>query len=525
MNRQQRRAQARQAAKGAPPAQPARKLAGGGVCVAYCHPVGEVGARFHTSLLDLVVRDHATSGHVRAHLPLSSGANIVTARNKVVREFLTKTDCEWLWWLDADMTFQPDALDRLLASADPKERPIMGGLCFALLKGEAQEIVPTLYGYTQAQQLVRYNGFPEDQVVQVVGTGSACILIHRSVFEGIVSKTWDEAREAKFVAEVGRESGRLGTLLFPPPWPWYQEDITGTNWGDSRSEDLTFCLRAYECGFPVHVDTSVEIGHVKPVVIDKEAFYRHLPPAEAPAPTFVTIPVKGNHHFTTAILSQLLEQRGYDKVFVYDNGSDTDPYVVPFAPDDNIEVIPAAGKSIHQMWNMGIRQSLATSQRCNIAILNNDLEIGPDFLSLLAQGLRAHPNIAAVSPNYDGRDFPEKVQAVKGIAAGREDGTGGLAGFAFMVRGEVFTAGCPMFDERLKLWYGDNLFTADLDASGATYGIVKEARCVHIGGGSNTSGDGEGKRLRDEWQSVVAKDREVFQQILIERGYVAGVAA
>lgn len=523
-NRQQRRAAARAGAKAAPTVQLGKKS--GGVCVAYCHPVGEVGARFHTSLLDLIVRDHATSGHVVAHMPLSSGANIVTARNKIVKTFLESTTCEWLWFLDADMTFQPDTLDRLLASADKKERPIMGGLCFALLKGEAQEIVPTLYGFSQAQQMVRYNGFPENQVVQVVGTGAACLLVHRSVFETILNLRWTQEREDAHVAQFGVVSGRaVGSLVFPPPWPWFQEQITGLNWGDSISEDLTFCLRAAQAGFPVHVDTSIEIGHVKPVVIDKEAFYKALPGEEEPAPTFVVIPVKGKwEQFTKPLLKELIEQGGYTKVFVLDNASGTPDAVPEDAHQPGaicIEVIPAAGKSIHQMWNMGIRQSLAESARCNIAILNNDLEIGPEFLERLAQGLRAHPSIAAVSPNYDGRDFPEKVQAVKGIAAGREDGTGGLAGFAFMVRGEVFTAGCPLFDERFHLWYGDNDFTDNLDAAGATYGIVKDATCVHIGGGSNTSG-GNGKRLNDEWKELVEEDRKLYEQKRRER---AGMAA
>lgn len=533
-----------------------------GVVVAYPHRPGDVNARFHTSLIDLLVYDanggHDTTGkpvgghgHVTrhgGHMPLSSGANIVTPRNKLVKAFLDDfpSKPEWLWFIDDDMTFEPDTLDRLLASAkwstaDEKAhveihgapsgnrvgdvvRPVMGGLCFALMKGEAQEIVPTLYGFTQAHRMVRYNGFPQDAIVQVVGTGAACLLIHRDVLEAIRSQVWSAEWEEKFrVQSDGVPSGReIGSIVFPPPWPWFAEQITGDQWGDSISEDLTFCLRAAQCGFPVHVNTAIKTGHVKPVVIDEDAYFKGLPPEEAPAPTYVVIPVKGKQHFTDAILKQLVEQGGYDGVFVYDNAAGTDDkYELPLELVDTeeavsehrltgIHLIPAAGKNIYQMWNMGIREALSRSTRCNLAILNNDLELGEDFLKRLADGLRAHPGIAAVSPNYDGRVFSEKVQAVKGIAAGRQDGTGGLAGFAFMVRGEVFQAGCPMFDEAYHLWFGDTVFVDQLDEAGATYGIVRDCTVVHVGGGSNTSGDGKGKRLSDEWTELVKQDEARF---------------
>jgi GT2 family glycosyltransferase len=490
----------------------------GGVVIAYPHPVGEVGARFHQSLVDLLVRDAYTNHHVVGHMPISSGANITTARNKIVREFLSgyPSNPEWLWFVDADMVFADDTLDRLLASADKDKRPIMGGLCFALLKGNAQEIVPTLYGFSQAQTMVRYNGFPENQIIQVVGTGGACLLIHRGVLEAIGSARWTDERVAALKEQTGQDaSPLLGQPVFDAAAPWFREEITGPNWGDIRSEDLTFCIRAGQMGFPVFVDTSIEIGHVKPVVIDKAAFYKALPGEEEPAPTYVVIPVKGKwDEFTLPLMKQIVEQGGYDKVFIFDNASGTDDAVPEEAAHSGlcVEVIPAAGKTIHEMWNMGIRQSLATSQRCNIVVLNNDLILGDDFLNQLTKGLRSHPSLASVSANYDNRKMVELVQAVKGIAAGREDGTGGWAGFAFAVRGEIFTAGCPMFDEQFELWYGDNDFLLNLEKAEATYGIVRDAHVTHIGGGSNTSGDGKGKRLTPELEAVVEQDRVKFEK-------------
>lgn len=486
----------------------------GGVVIANIHPADSVSPRFMNSMIDLLLLDAHQFGHVAGRLDLTSGANIVTARNNIVRQFLDQyPKAEWLWLVDADMTFDPFTLDKLLASADKDTRPVMGGLCFALMKGNEQEIVPTLYGMAnEPGRMVRWSGFPRDQVVQVVGTGAACILIHRRVLERIRDMRWDDEFETKFEAQFGGTSGRaLGELMFPPPWPWFQEQITGADWGDTISEDLTFCLRVAQAGFPVHVDTSVKIGHVKPVVIDEAAYWSNLPQGEEPAPTFVVIPVKGQHHYTDAIVDQLYKQGGFDGVFVYDNAAGTpDQWHAP--PDcPGLEVFPAAGLNIHQMWNEGIRRALEGSPRCNIAILNNDLLLGDQFLTRLAEALRARTTIAAVCGNYDNRHMPEAFQAVRGVAAGRMDGTGGFAGFAFMVKGEIFAAGCPMFDERYEIWYGDTDFTLTLDAGDATYGIVRDAHVVHIDGGSKTAGDGNGKRLTPELAAAADRDRERFE--------------
>lgn len=460
----------------------------GGVVIAVLHGHQTGSPRFWNSLQDLLLLDAHRFGHVVGRIDETSGANIVGPRNKVLRNFVENYEAEWLFLLDDDMTFEPDTLDRLLTSADRDARPIMGGLCFSLNKGEDQEVCPTLYGLS-AQGTTRFADYPPDQVIPVGATGAACLLVHRSVLEAMLAK-------------------------YPKPWPWFAETVTGDGWADSMSEDITFCIRAGAIGFATHVDTAVKIGHVKPVVVDEAMFRanqrRVAPEPEPPAPTFVVIPVKGQHHYTDALLDQLLEQGGCDRIFIFDNDARDDPYY-PAGLTRGVEVIPAAGKNIHEMWNAGIKRALAESPRCNIAVLNNDLVLGDDFLARLAAGLRAHPTIAAVCGNYDGRHFPEQIQQVKGVAAGREDGTGGFAGFAFMVRGEIFAAGCPMFDEQYEIWYGDNDFTMTLDAGDAVYGIVRDATVVHIDGGSKTAGDGKGKRLRPELAEAAERDRARFE--------------
>lgn len=234
------------------------------VVVGYCNP-GMVHAAFHESLLNLLVFDAATSRRIvggGGRIAVQSSANISAARNGIVKQFLDECDAEWLWMLDTDMTFVDDTLERLLEFADPQRAPIVGGLCFGVDDGW---LFPTLYdladvGDGKGLQVVRYHSWPPNAMLQVAATGAACVLIHRGVLE-------------KIRARVGSE--------FSPVFPWYQEREHGSM---PIGEDITFCLRAGMCGFPVHVNTAVHLGHVKQHTLTLEGYLaqrRHLVEQEA----------------------------------------------------------------------------------------------------------------------------------------------------------------------------------------------------------------------------------------------------
>ncbi len=95
------------------------------VSVAYVHSE-QVAYSWFRSITGLITYDRANKRHVVGNpfvdIMFASGG-ISDARNKAVREFLT-TDSDWLFWIDTDMGFEPDIVDRLLDVADPVERPI-----------------------------------------------------------------------------------------------------------------------------------------------------------------------------------------------------------------------------------------------------------------------------------------------------------------------------------------------------------------------------------------------------------------
>lgn len=454
--------------------------------VMLAYPYGEFEGAFVTSLVMCLVYDAHHGQHIingGYFLPLET-TNIPHGRNQIVRTFLDETTADWLWFIDTDQRFDADVLERMLAAADPDDRPILGALVFSFSRGDAQEIVPTLWTIDDGQ-IARIMQVPDAEApIPLAATGTGCVLIHRKVLEAV--RDMPIPGQARTYGETS--------------WPWFQySDWIADGKPDVMGEDLTFFLRATAAGYVTHVDPRIEVGHVKRKEIGR-AEYDAQPLALGAIPNFVVIPVKGHHGLTDGLVAELLAQGECDGIFILDNGADTDPY-----PNRHgVHVLNATGLNIHQMWNLGVDCCVKGSPRCNVAILNNDLEVGPGFLSGLARQLRTQPRCLAVSPNYD-RRFGSGFAPVRGICANRYDGTGGLAGFAFMIPGEMFAAGFPAFDEQLAWWYGDNDFTLNLDRYNAVYGIALDVTCTHLDGGSVTA---RGADL----EQVIAADRAYFTQ-------------
>jgi hypothetical protein len=194
---------------------------------------------------------------------------LVDGRNQAVEQFLTDRKAEWLWWIDTDMGFAPDTVDRLLEAADPVQRPIVGALCFASIEkavdgmgGWSTVTTPTVFDWAQDGDAegfaVRWD-YPANTLVRCVGTGSACILIHRSVFEKMLTAA---AAEPKFGA-------------------WYDRRINPST-GQRIAEDLSFCVRAAALDIPVYVHTGVPTTHAKPAWLGEQAYWQHR--AVNPAP-------------------------------------------------------------------------------------------------------------------------------------------------------------------------------------------------------------------------------------------------
>jgi GT2 family glycosyltransferase len=206
--------------------------------IGYIHP-GTVRAEFCASLLSIVMEGKTP---LDAVLTLESGPNISTARNKLAADFLDDQSAPWLFMCDTDMVLAPDTVDRLIAAADPAERPVVGGLCWSLDGGEK---LPTMYELTEPEPgrlaFARYRDWPQDACMRVSATGAACLLIHRDALERVRKHAGD------------------------PAAPWFRETAVGPM--ALMGEDMTFCLRCAAAGIPVHVHTGVRAGHMKTTML------------------------------------------------------------------------------------------------------------------------------------------------------------------------------------------------------------------------------------------------------------------
>lgn len=445
------------------------KPPGGTVVAAWLHP-GVVEASFHTCYNRMraydTERHRRIIGFIENHC---AAGRIIDGRNDVVQTFLDYPDePDWLWWCDADMGFEPDCVENLVTVADPEERPIVGALCFGqkLLRvgpdgARDFDMFPTIYRLA-GEKFAPFYDYPKNTLIRCDGTGSACILIHRSVFEKI--------REL--------EGG---------PY-WYHLQPTSDR-SAPLGEDLSFCFRALQVGCPVHVHTGIRTSHAKTVYLNED-FYDRDRALPKKSKTFVVIPVKNQAKLTKDLLEQLGEQGGFDEILVFDNGSErkTRNMLESWATNSPsyARLFDAAGVSIHDMWNAGAEYAIDRDPDAHVVFLNNDLRLGPDFIERLTGKFAVDKNILAVSANYDGRQIDGPVQQVFGICAGRYDGTGGLAGFAFAVRGEWFSKGYR-FPEWARWWFGDNDLCLSIYEAGGMTVVAGDATVEHLDGGSVTT--------------------------------------
>jgi hypothetical protein len=234
---------------------------GGKVAVGFCYGQSTVTPQWRRSYQMVTMRDAVTVRRIVGEFAHEvSGVHIPSARCQIVAEFLMHRDKpDWLWLIDTDATFADDALERLIATADPKLRPIVGALAFGVRprKDDAGremfnaelacplDLFPTIYLFGEDGSTGCVMDYPRDQVVHCHSTGAHCLLIHRSV---LADPRWREPAH---------------------PLPWFRTSVIS---GAEVSEDQFFCIRAGSMGYPIHVDTSIKTGHVKTFVAD-EALY------------------------------------------------------------------------------------------------------------------------------------------------------------------------------------------------------------------------------------------------------------
>ena len=208
----------------------------GEVMLGYAHN-GTVRAEFMASMMRLQT-DPATLRLI-GRVVSNSGANLISyARNKLTEEFLN-SPCQWLFMVDADITFSPMQLTHLAAYADAQQRPVIAAPV-AVLTAAGTGTGPNLFTAERdaagvVTKFIPLAAMPASGLIQVDACGAAFTMIHRSVLE------------------------KMG------PGEWFRESVTPS--GGIRGEDLSFCIRVTEAGFPIWAACGIRPGHMKTVCI------------------------------------------------------------------------------------------------------------------------------------------------------------------------------------------------------------------------------------------------------------------
>ena len=138
------------------------------------------------------------------------------ARNELVTAGLN-CGADYICFLDADMTFPPDTLHKLYYAS----KDIVG----VLYPGRIKPHPPNIFYYDDKKELVQAEKADKTtELIEVDAVGTGVMLIRKKVFKEL-----------------------------PQPWFFYKNDF---------SEDIMFCKEARKAGYRIHVQTSLDIGHI-----------------------------------------------------------------------------------------------------------------------------------------------------------------------------------------------------------------------------------------------------------------------
>lgn len=318
------------------------------VTAAYVHDL-MVSKSWHDSMMASFMRDLSSAGMLArgGYLGVRYGTGgIVEARNKVAATFLDTRHSDWLWWTDTDMGWGDDALEILVESADPKERPIVGGLCFMRkeigldgMGGMRAIPAPTVFHWH-----VNPNGvggyksdftYPKDTLIRCDATGSAFILIHRSV-----------------LARMRDEYGDT----------WYSPVRNPTD-GSIMSEDLSFCARAVMLDIPVHINTAAKTSHLKEEHLDERVFDIWVDGTEArgararEVPVAVIVPAMRRPHRVAPFMESLRSSTENATAYFVCDQDDTEQIAAVLAAGAEVITNQSASHTFATKANLGYRST------------------------------------------------------------------------------------------------------------------------------------------------------------------------
>lgn len=164
------------------------------------------------------------------------GSLVYDARNKLAREAI-RSEADYVLWLDSDMVFAPNLLQRMLKVCQENDIDFLTGLCFRRKPPYTPCLFDRLEKLAHGASYTAIMSVPEGRF-QVGGCGFAGVLMSTDVLLSV---------SAKF-------NGRM----FDPM--------------EGFGEDVAFCWRARQCGYEIWCDSEIELGHIGSCVVTRTYF-------------------------------------------------------------------------------------------------------------------------------------------------------------------------------------------------------------------------------------------------------------
>lgn len=167
------------------------------------------------------------------------GSLIYDSRNKLAG-MAVQMEADYILWLDSDMVFRPDTLERMLAVLDEHpEIDVLSGLYFR----RGAPFTPVLFEKLEINEeglldFADYEDVP-DEIFEIAGCGFGCVLMRTDMLLDIAAK----------------EGGGM----------WFSPLA-------NAGEDCSFCIRARREGYRIFCDPSIDLGHMGYAAVTKE-FY------------------------------------------------------------------------------------------------------------------------------------------------------------------------------------------------------------------------------------------------------------
>lgn len=166
------------------------------------------------------------------------GSLVYNARNNLARQAI-KAEADYVLWLDSDMVFSPDLLQRMMKVSKEHDIDFLTGLCFR----RKPPYTPCLF-----DKLERLENGAGASYTALMSVPDGRFKVGGCGFAGVLMTT-------DVILSV---SAKFGGRMFDP-LPGFGEDVA-------------FCWRARQCGYDIWCDSEIELGHVGNCIVTRKYF-------------------------------------------------------------------------------------------------------------------------------------------------------------------------------------------------------------------------------------------------------------